>query len=119
MVARQLTLALYSQRFVSISAHSANDPSPIIIRDFNAHSVARYSESEWNEKAYNHSSAGIKSLVTHATLLEPRDVFTEHVWSALPYTEAVSRQRYDYTAVLMDEESILGLRVRIFLPLFY
>jgi len=56
--------------------------------------------------------------VFNATLLEPQRVFTENVWSALPYIEIVSPELYDYTAVLMDEERILGLRVCVMLLLF-
>jgi hypothetical protein len=106
-----------SQRFVCISTHAETNPSPITIRDFNPHSVARYTEPERNEIIDKHPSAGIRRLVTEATALEQRHVFAETIWSALPYTEVVSRQRYDYTAVLMDEERILGLWVCEILPM--
>ena len=104
------------QRSVCISTHAEIDPSPITIRDFNPYSVARYTQPEPDKET--DQNAGIRRLVTEATVLEPRHVFTEHVWSALPYVEVASRQRYDYTAVLMDEERILGLRVCALLPLF-
>jgi hypothetical protein len=93
------------QRSVCIPTQAENDPSPITVRDFNPYNIARYTEPETD------SIGGYRRLVTDPTLLEPRHVFTEDVWSALPYIEVVSRQRYDYTAVLMDEERILGLRL--------
>jgi hypothetical protein len=98
---------------VCIPTQAENDPSPITVRDFNPYNIARYTEPETD------SIGGYRRLVIDPTLLEPRHVFTEDVWSALPYIEVVSRQRYDYTAVLMDEERILGLRVSVLLPLCY
>jgi len=98
------------QRSVSISTQAEIDHSPIIIRDFNAHNVARYTKPEPDDTAAKRITCSRK-LVTDATLLEPPGVFAETVWSALPYTEVMSSQRYDYTAVLMDEERIVGLRL--------
>lgn len=43
--------------------------------------------------------------------MKPLHAFSEPVFSSLPYIEVVSREKYDYSAVLMDEERMLGLRV--------
>jgi hypothetical protein len=98
------------QRSVCISAHAGTFPSPIVVRDFNSYNVTRYKNQESDDTAHK-PCENTKRLVTEETLLEPPDVFAEDVWSALPYIEVVSRQLYDYTAVLIDEEGILGLQV--------
>jgi len=39
-------------------------------------------------------------------------IFEEDVRSSLPYVEIVTQTEYDYDEVLIDEERILGLKVR-------
>lgn len=95
----------------------ASQPSPISILDFNKYNVLRYKEPQEvppptsNEDIENKSIWGVKKLVNSATLLEPSTMFADELWSALPYVEVKSRELYDYSAVLMDEEHILGIRV--------
>lgn len=55
--------------------------------------------------------SGAKALVNSPTLLKPAITFAEELWSALPYIEVKSRELYDYSAVIMDEEHILGIQV--------
>ena len=37
-------------------------------------------------------------------------MFREDVWSAVPYNETVTQNKYWYEGVIMDEERILGWR---------
>lgn len=91
--------------------------SPISVLDFNQDNVARYRDSVQpsmfqDEQSEGSSTWGGKTLVTHASPLHPMTMFAKEYTSALPYVEVKSRKFYDYSAVLMDEEHILGLRVR-------
>jgi len=40
-------------------------------------------------------------------------IFKEDVRSSLPYVETVTRREYRYDGVMMDEERILGVEVRL------
>jgi len=102
------------QRYVTIP--SSEQPAPISVLDFNKYNILRYKEQQEdspltsNEDIENRSTWGTRTLINSATLLEPSTMFAEELWSALPCVEVKSRELYDYSAVLMDEEHILGIR---------
>lgn len=117
------------QRFVTIDADADEDPAPLTARDFNAHNIARYNtpprdredvetaepEAYPDDDSDSDGSAPQptpgRRLIKHATMLQPRSVFSRDYWSELPYIETVSESKHNYAAVLMDEDRILGLRV--------
>ena len=111
----ELKISLFvRQRFVSIPSDSQLNPSSISVLDFNPYNVARFSMEE------NTSDGGTQRPIKLFKTSEELDqsVFAEPVHSSLPYIETQSSESYNYTAVLMDEERILGLHVRSFNFLF-
>ncbi len=98
-----------------------NAPTPIIVRDFNPYAVrsvrARAEASghpqqqrrDWNEVLPNGNRMMLK---VEDSVLDAESVFKDDVRSSLPYVEIVTRAEYRYEGVLIDEERILGLKVR-------
>ena len=108
-------------------------PTPIIVRDFNPYAVhatraraaaaaataasgqSSQSQSQsqqgrnWSEQLPNGNRMTLK---VEESVLPAGFVFIEDVRSALPYVEVVTRAEYSYEGVLIDEERILGLKVR-------
>jgi hypothetical protein len=94
--------------------------TPIIVRDFNPYTVrtararaaakGRTQECNWSEPLPN----GNRTILTVEESVLPAGVaFKEDVRSALPYVEIVTQNVYRYEGVLIDEERILGLKVRL------
>jgi hypothetical protein len=46
------------------------------------------------------------------SVLGAGSIFEQDVWSFLPYVEIVTQREYDYDCVMIDEERILGSKVR-------
>jgi hypothetical protein len=103
-------------------------PTPIIVRDFNPYAVrsarARAAASDqsqrcnWSELLPNGNRMMLK---VEDTVLLAGSVFKEDVRSSLPYVEVATQAEYRYEGVLIDEERILGLKVRLgslFYPLY-
>jgi hypothetical protein len=96
-------------------------PTPIIVRDFNPYTVrsargrAAASGQErgcnWSEQLPNGNRVRLK---VEESVLAAGSVFEEDVRSSLPYVEVATRAEYRYEGVLIDEERILGLKVRAF-----
>ena len=111
-------------------------PTPIIVQDFNPYAVnaararaaaaataaagsaAQSSSREkswaqegrnWSEKLLNGNRMTLK---VEESVLPAGNMFREDLRSALPYVEVVTRKKYRYEGVLIDEERILGLQVR-------
>ena len=120
-------------------------PTPIMVRDFNPYAVhaacARAAAAatakanagssnrqslreelqqapqghNWSEQLANGNRMTFK---VEESVLPVGNKFQEDVRSALPYVEVVTRAKYSYSGVLIDEERILGLKVR-FHPRIY
>jgi len=52
------------------------------------------------------------TLKVEDSVLVAGSVFKEDVQSSLPYVETMTRAEYHYEGALIDEERILGLKVR-------
>ncbi|KAI9462680.1 hypothetical protein F5148DRAFT_982664 [Russula earlei] len=95
-------------------------PTPIIVRDFNPYAVrsirARAVASgqdgpcDWSAELPNGNRMTLK---VEESVIAAGSVFIEDVRSSLPYVEIVTWAEYQYEGVLIDEERILGLKVRI------
>jgi hypothetical protein len=93
--------------------------TPIIVRDFNPYAVrsarARAAacgnlqqRCDWSEKLPNGNTMTLK---VDDSVFAAGSVFKNEVRSSLPYVEVVTREKYHYGGVLIDEERILGLKV--------
>jgi hypothetical protein len=106
-------------------------PAPIIVQDFNPYAVhaARARAAAATAAAAGSAASGQSSreggnwseqlpngnrmtLKVEESVLPAGNMFQEDVRSALPYVEVVTRDKYRYEGVLIDEERILGLKVR-------
>ena len=103
---------------MSIPSNSLVDTWPISVLDFNPYNVARFfvegngSGPERDQDTRQPiSGQATRRLVKDSSQVH-QGFFAEPVYSSLPYIETISSERYNYPAVLMDEERILGLRVR-------
>ena len=94
--------------------------TPIIVRDFNLYAVrsarARAAASghsqqhcDWSEELPNGNQMTLK---VDDNVITAGSVFKDDVRSSLPYVEIVTLADYRYEGVLIDEERILGLKVR-------
>ena len=94
-------------------------PSSIIVRDFNLYSVraaralavesGQSQEGNWTTRLPN---GNWMTLNVEDSVLTAGSVFEEDVRSSLPYVEIVTRDKYHFDSIMMDEERILGLTVR-------
>ena len=94
-------------------------PTPIIVRDFNPYAVrsacawalasGHSQDRDWSKELPNGNQMLLK---VEDSVLEAGSVFKDDVRSSLPYVEVVTRAEYQYEGVLIDEERILGLKVR-------
>ena len=95
-------------------------PTPIIVRDFNPYAVrsacARALASGHSKQGCDYSeelpNGNQMMLKVEDSVLDAGSVFKDDVRSSLPYVEVVTRAEYQYEGVLIDEERILGLKVR-------
>jgi hypothetical protein len=94
-------------------------PTRIFVRDFNPYAVraARVLASASGQSQLGNWSKYLPNGNRMSLEVEERGVtagsiFTEDVWSSLPYVEIVTQCEYQYEGVLMDDERILGFRVR-------
>ncbi|KAH8114992.1 hypothetical protein DFH11DRAFT_1508158 [Phellopilus nigrolimitatus] len=79
-------------------------PRHIHVRDYNAVAVRKALAD--NRRGANQRQM---RLVTEESVTAHEDCFSEDVRSALPFVEISSEQKFNYDAVLMDEEHIIGL----------
>jgi hypothetical protein len=108
-IATEYVTSTCGQRWVQISAGARLNPSPIRILDFNPYHVRRLGLGYQMET----STSNIR-VQSSRELLQSSGLFEEEVWSELPYVECVSKEQFDYDDVMVDEERIVGLRVRGF-----
>ena len=91
-------------------------PTPIIVCDFNQYAVraalvqGRMQKCEKSQVLPNGNKQTIK--VEEGVILVG-SMFREDVQLALPYIETMTQTRYGYEGVLIDEERILRLEVRL------
>jgi len=106
------------QRTVSLEDSTS---TPIIVRDFNPYAVRAtraqvdasgmlQEEGNWSMQLPNGNG---KTLKVEDSVFTAGPIFKEDVRSSLPYVETVTRRRYRYDGVMMDDERILGLEVRL------
>lgn len=92
---------------------SGNKPREIKIRDYNVNTVRKHLTGFVND-------AGILSqTITTSSITAHQGCFTEDIHSSLPYVEFVSSGRYDYDAVQLDDEHIIGVLVSDFSSLSF
>ena len=94
-------------------------PTRIIVRDFNPHAVraaralasasGQSQQGDWGMQLPNGNRMSLK---VEASVLTAGSIFNEDVWSSLPYIEIVTQDEYQYEGIMMDDERILGFRVR-------
>jgi hypothetical protein len=94
-------------------------PTSIIVHDFNTYAVraarvlaeasGQSQQGNWSKQLPNGNRMTLKM---EDSVLTAGDIFTEDVRSSLPYIEIITRDKYRYEGVLLDEERILGVKVR-------
>jgi hypothetical protein len=94
--------------------------TPITLRDFNPYAVrtaralatasGQSQQGNWSKQLPNGNSMSLK---VEDTVIAARSIFKEDVRSSLPYIEIVPKTEYEYDDILIDEERILGLKVRL------
>jgi hypothetical protein len=92
----------------------------IIVRDFNPYAVraaralatasGQSQQGNWSKQLPN---GNLMSLKVEDTVIAARYTFEEDVRSSLPYIEIVTKTEYEYERVLIDEERMLVLKVRL------
>ena len=94
-------------------------PTPIIVRDFNPYAVraarvlasasGQSQQGNWSKQLPNGNRMSLK---VEDSVIPVGLIFKEDVRSSLPYIEIVTQDEYQYDGVMMDDERILGFRVR-------
>ncbi|KAJ6480495.1 hypothetical protein C8R47DRAFT_1218696 [Mycena vitilis] len=98
-ISMQYITTTAGQRMVTIPRDAPLSPAPIRLLDFNPANV----EAQ-RKRGVSH---GVR-VVGESTLdLAP---FTEPVVSCLPYVEVTSEEQFDYAAVMINDENIIGAR---------
>jgi hypothetical protein len=104
------------QRAVMLEDHM---PTRIIVRDFNPYAVraarvlapasGQSQQGNWSKQLPNGNRVSLK---VEDSVLTAGSIFEEDVSSSLPYVEIVTKGKYQYDGVMMDDERILGFQVR-------
>ncbi|KAJ7155145.1 hypothetical protein C8R46DRAFT_1005280 [Mycena filopes] len=97
----QYITATAGQRMVRIARTAPAVPAPIVVMSFNARDV------EAVRAAGGGGPAGVRVVEAGALHLA---AFEEPIVSLLPFVETSSQEVYDYGAVLINDESIIGAR---------
>jgi len=94
-------------------------PSPIIVRDFNPYAVraacaqasasGKTQHGNWSMQLPN---GNWKTVNVMESVLDAGPTFEEDVRSSLPYVEIVTQNKYHYDGVMIDDQRILGFKVR-------
>jgi hypothetical protein len=92
---------------------------PITVRDFNPYAVrvaralatasGQRKQGNWSKQLPNGNRM---TLQAEDSVISAGSVFKEDLRSSLPYTEIVTQAEYRYVGVLIDDERILGMKVR-------
>ncbi|KAJ7192325.1 hypothetical protein GGX14DRAFT_595855 [Mycena pura] len=100
--ARYITVAC-GQRVVSIAPDAWHHPAPIRVLDFNQVQV--------NWQRTQPPQDRVRIVERDEPLRSPASfAFDEPVVSRLPYIETVSKETFDYHAVVITDDSIIGVR---------
>ncbi|KAJ6612856.1 hypothetical protein B0H10DRAFT_2222746 [Mycena sp. CBHHK59/15] len=94
------------QRMVTIAADAWEKPAPIRVLDFNPRRVAaqrRIGPVDGEHATVRVMEAGSEKDVNQVPFSEP-------VWSTLPYVETLSKEKFDFRAVMINDEDIIGVR---------
>ena len=98
-------------------------PTRIIVRDFNPYAVRAAlaqgrTQQECDEDVHDKlrvlPNGNRQTVKVEENVIPAGSTFREDVRSALPYIETVTQARYGYEGVMIDEERILGVEVRLF-----
>ncbi|KAJ6573116.1 hypothetical protein DFH09DRAFT_396186 [Mycena vulgaris] len=103
----------HGQRFVWLRRTGWETPDHIHVLDFNPHTVGMaMSKAEQNQNGLPQSTTSTTRVVgmTDRTMLA-HPAFRKPVESFLPYVETISVARFDYDAVAMTEDSIVGIKL--------
>ena len=94
-------------------------PTPIIVRDFNPYAVRaaralgpaseQSQQRNWSKQLPNGNRMTLK---VEDSVLPAGSIFKEDVRSSLPYVEIVTQRVYHYAGAMIDDERILGFKVR-------
>jgi hypothetical protein len=96
-------------------------PTPIKVRDFNPYAVraacalaaasegGQSKQGNWSKLLPN---GNMMTLNVEESMLTAVHIFEEDVRSSLPYVEVVTQNEYDYVGVMVDDQRILGMKVR-------
>jgi hypothetical protein len=95
-------------------------PGSILLRDFNPYAVraarslagasGQSQQGNWAKQLPNGNQM---TLIVEDSVLTAGSIFEEDVRSSLPYVEIGTQRKYQYDGVLIDDERILGVKVRI------
>ncbi|KAK7046238.1 hypothetical protein R3P38DRAFT_2607120 [Favolaschia claudopus] len=91
------------RRMVTIAHDAFERPAPITIMDFNPSSV----RAHWHLGVVEREKATSRVVEASTQHLE---LFARPIASGLPYLEIVSKERFDYGAVLINDENVIGTR---------
>jgi hypothetical protein len=94
-------------------------PTSIIVRDFNPYAVRaaralasaseQSQQGDWIKQLPNGNQMTLKE---DDSVLIAGSIFKEAMRSSLPYVEIVTQDVYDYDGVMVDDQRILGFKVR-------
>ncbi len=93
--------------------NSGHDPRPICVRDYNVFSVNRMLSSSHLQADKKTIKQAIKVVVEESTTAH-QDCFLDDIRSSLPYVEYTSSAHFSFDVVLICDEHIIGLTVRLF-----
>jgi hypothetical protein len=97
-------------------------PTPIKVRDFNPYAVraaramaaasvsGQSKQGNWSKELPNGNQM---TLNVEESTLTAGYIFKEDVRSSLPYVEVVTQNEYNYVGVMVDDQRILGMKVRL------
>ena len=94
-------------------------PASIIVRNFNPYAVraacahaSASGESQQGIRSMQLPNGNRMTLNVMESVLAAGRIFKEDVRSSLPYVEIVTENKYHYEGVMIDEQRILGFKVR-------
>jgi hypothetical protein len=100
--------ATAGQRMVAIAHDAPGFPSPINLLDFNETNV----RAQRARGPVDGPRATVRVVEASTISFEP---FAHPITSLLPYVEILSKANFDYGAVLINDENIIGARVSFLL----
>lgn len=91
------------------SGYGNEDPRAIIVRDFNPFLARRLLKMQGKSVEF---ASFTMDVVTSRKPLQTWGVFDVEIRSELPYVEFTSKEKFDYTMVLIDDQRLVGIKVR-------